>query len=207
MVEQKIKTTSVILSQNTTIMRELEKYVQENFPDELEKVRRNFANEFPRLTDAEKTIIYKYSDDDFTFVGVNKTLRNSEGLNVSEFAKYLNFALSKLPKTKGITTFRGVYKSDIDFDKLVYAHESGTLWTDYGFFSTSHNRIIADGCGDLIFIVFGKNGKAIEKISKFGAGNFDNEEEVLFKSGTLFKVLDISTRRNQTIIKLREFRT
>ena len=37
-------------------MRELEKYVQENFPDELEKVRQDFANVFLRLTDAEKTV-------------------------------------------------------------------------------------------------------------------------------------------------------
>ena len=193
--------------QNGTIMRELEKYVQENFPDELEKVRQDFANTFLRLTDAEKTIIYKYSDDDFTFVGINKVLRDSEGLSMPEFAKYLNVALSKLPKTKGIPTYRGIEKADIDFEKLVYAYENKTLWTDYGFFSTSRNRIIADSYGDLIFVVSGKNAKSIEKISKFGAGNLENEEEVLFKSGTSFKVLDISTRRNQTIIKLREYQT
>ena len=56
-VEQNIKTTSVISSQNTTIMSELEKYVQENFPDELEKVRRDYPNEFPHLlTDAGKPL-------------------------------------------------------------------------------------------------------------------------------------------------------
>ena len=83
MVEQKLKTTSVILSQNTTIMSELEKYVQENFPAELEKVRRDFANEFPHLTDAEKTIIYKNTDEDDTHVAVNKTLRDSKGQKIT----------------------------------------------------------------------------------------------------------------------------
>jgi hypothetical protein len=187
------------------MMRELEKYVQENFPDELEKVRRDFANEFPKLTDAEKTIVYKYTDDDFTFMGINGALRRSEGLIVPEFAKYLDFALSKLPKSKLITTYRGTNKSRLDFEKLLYAFENRTLWTDYGFFSTSHSRIVADSYGDLIFIILGKRGKAIEKISKFGARNLENEEEVLFNRGTSFKVLSISESRNKTIIKLREY--
>ena len=53
-------------------MRELERYVQENFPDELEKVQQDFKNEFLRLTDAEKTIIYEYSDDTFNTEGYSK---------------------------------------------------------------------------------------------------------------------------------------
>ena len=53
-------------------MRELERYVQENFPDELEKVQQDFKNEFLRLTDAEKTIIYEYSDDTFNTEGYPK---------------------------------------------------------------------------------------------------------------------------------------
>ena len=184
-------------------MRELEKYVQENFLDELEKVRTDFANDFPKLTDAEKTIIYKYTDDDFTFMGVNKALRDSEGLKVPEFAKYLNFALSKMPNYKEIT-YRGTELSEFDLEKYIKSFQNRTLLTEYGFLSTSRDRMIAESYGDIIFKVIGRRGKSIEKISKFGANSFDNEQEVLFRKGTNFNVFNMSKSRHQTIIHLIE---
>ena len=184
-------------------MRELEKYVIENFPDELEKVRRDFADELPHLTDAEKTIIYKYSDDDFTFSGVNKTLRNSEGLVVPDFAKYLNSALWNLPNYKQIT-YRGIYLEDIYLEKYVKAFQNRTILTEYGFTSSSRDRMIAEGYGDIFFKIIGKRGKSIEKVCKFGASNFENEEEVLFRKNTSFNVINMSKSRNLTIFNLIE---
>lgn len=184
-------------------MRELEKYVRENFPDELEKVIRDFANEFPKLTDAEKTIIYKYSDDDFTFFGVNKTLRESEGLIVPEFAKYLDLALSKLPNYVG-TVYRGTPLTDIEFKRYTQALEYETPITEHFFVSSSHLINIAEGYGDFQFKIFSKTGKSIEKISKFGVQNFDNEYEVLFPKESSFEVLEISQTRFFTYISLNE---
>ena len=184
-------------------MRELEKYVQENFFDELEKVRRDFSNEFPRLTDAEKTIIYKYTDDDFTFIGINQTLRRSEGLIVDDFAKYLDFALSKLPNYNQIT-YRGTELDEKDVEKYIKSYQNGTILTEFGFFSTSRDRMIAESYGDIFFKVFGKRGKSIEKISKFGAGYLENEEEVLFRKNTPFKVFNMSKSRSHTIFHLLE---
>lgn len=184
-------------------MKELEKYVQENFPDELEKVRRDFANEFPRLTDAEKTIIYKYTDDDFTFMGINNALRRNEGVIVPEFAKYLDFALSKLPNYVG-TVYRGTPLNDIDFERYVQALRNETIITEHFFVSSSLLIDIAEGYGDFQFKIFCKTGKSIEKISKFGVQSFDNEFEVLFRKQSKFEVLEISQSRFYTKIILNE---
>lgn len=55
-----------------------------------------------------------------------------------------------------------------------------------------------------VFIILSKRGKDIEKIAKFGVDSGQNEKEIVFKSGSRFKVLDIKEAENKITIMLEE---
>ena len=116
---------------------------------------------------------------------------------------HLNIALKKLPNYSQIT-YRGTELKEIDLEKYIKSFHNRTILTEYAFFSTSRDRMIAESYGDIFFKIIGKNGKSIEKISKFGSNNIDNEQEVLFRINTSFKVLSMSKSKNFTTFNLLE---
>jgi NAD:arginine ADP-ribosyltransferase len=74
----------------------------------------------------------------------------------------------------------------------------------YGFISASKSPRVANQFGQILLIIFSKNGKSIENISKFGTNSSSNEQKILFPSGSTFNVLDIEENNNNTIIILQE---
>jgi ADP-ribosyltransferase exoenzyme len=187
-------------------MRNLKKYVQTHLQTELDIIRTSErANVLLELSLEEKAIVYKYTDDDMTFIGLNKELRKNKGQNPSEFAQYLDSALSKLKNYVGLV-YRSTDLPEHIFDEYKSALINKTIITEYAFISTSQSEIVAkEGYpSDFLFEIFSKNGKAIEKISKFGLNSFDNEYEVLFTKGSRFKVLDITKFQYYTLITLKE---
>lgn len=179
----------------------LKEYVEIKYPDALNAIRHSeSAKDVIELTDYEKAIIYAYSDEGYA---VNAELRNLQGQQMPEFARYLNKALSKLPSKKGVV-YRGIWRIDSILEKYRLAVKTGEILIEYGFTSTSRVRDIAEQFGEIILNISSKNGKAIEKFTKFGSSSFDNEEEILFKCGSKFKVLRIIEKNNFIVINLEE---
>jgi ADP-ribosyltransferase exoenzyme len=184
-------------------VNQLNQYVQQNFQETLEIVRSNGrANALNMLTLEEKAIIYEYTD--WEYLSVNSSLRESKGTIVSEFAQYLDTVLSKLPNYVGVV-YRRTELSEAVLDIFQNAYLNDIPIVEYGFLSTSQSQIVASGfSGDFSFEIFSKTGKLIENIAKNGTFSYENEEEVLFRKNTHFKVLDIIKKPKMILIRLKE---
>ena len=84
------------------------------------------------------------------------------------------------------------------------AFKTGEILIEYGFTSASQSRSIAEQFGEIILDISSKNGKPIEKLTKFGASVMDNEQEVLFESSSKFIVRNIVERNSFIYISLKE---
>ncbi len=185
---------------------DIEKYIYENFSDALEIVKNSSrATILPHLSLAEKTIIYKYTDDDFTYLDVNRHLRQNKGINPSEFAQHLDMALSKIENFRGLV-YRSTDLPDDVFGAYKTALKQRTFFIEYGFLSSSKSELVAKESytDNYLFEIYGKNGKPIEKIAKFGLNSFDNEFEILFRKNTKFRVLAIDEFKRYTQITIKE---
>lgn len=185
-------------------MNQLEQYVHQNFQESYEEVSNSQRAHFlPILTLEEKTIIYEYTN--WEYLAVNSSLRKSNGTNVSEFAQYLDKILAKLPNYKD-SVYRGAELPEPIFDKFQQAFLNKTPIIEHAFLSTSKSQIVAQEyfVGNFLFEIFGKKGKSIENIAKFGTYSYDNEQEVLFRKNSRFKVSDITKRSKYTLITLKE---
>ena len=58
--------------------------------------------------------------------------------------------------------------------------------------------------GNVLFRLYSRSGKEIEKIAKFGTSNPQNEKEVLFKPNSRFKMLEITQETNYSLITMEE---
>lgn len=180
---------------------ELNEYVELKYPDALNAIRESkSAKEVTELTEHEKAIIYAYSDEGYE---INAELRKFRELVTPEFAVHLNAALAKLPSTKAVV-HRGIWRIDSVLKMYQNAFQTGDVLIEYGFTSASRSRGIAEQFGEIILDIFSENGKSIEKFAKFGTSTFDNEEEVLFKSSSMFRVTGIKEKNNLIIISLEE---
>lgn len=180
-------------------MRKLEKYVQTHLQTEIDIIRTSErANVFLELSLAEKALIYRYTDSGHF---VNETLRESKGEKVPEFAKHLDSALAKLPSYNFL-----VYRGEPLINLKIYqnALESKQEITAFAFTSCSVRREPASQFGQILLRIISKNGKLIEKVSKFGINSPFNEQEVLFAMMSKFVVLDIKEENNLHIITLEE---
>jgi hypothetical protein len=112
----------------------------------------------------------------------------------------LNRALEKLPPYEG-TVVRG---SDIPPEMLA-RYRPGEVITEYAFLSTSLNPAVARSsafAGNVEFRIVSLSGRDISSFSKFPA-----EQEILFRSGTEFYVIDrvVDPVTGRTIIDMIEF--
>ena len=178
-------------------MKELKKYVQDRLKDELKVIRQGYASVLPELSVEEKTLIYWYTDSGS--MGLNELLKESKGKKISKLGEYLDIALSKLPNFEGIT-FRGDNLSSYEIAKYQQALDSEITIIDPTFVSSSRLKNKANEYRrTIMFEIFSKNGKHIEKVSKFV-----NEQEVLFRRNSQFWVLDIEKRDSYVYIILQE---
>lgn len=180
---------------------DLKEYVESKYPNALNAIRESkSAKEVTELTEHEKAIIYAYSDEGYE---VNAELRKFRELVTPEFAVHLNAALAKLPDTER-SVYSGIWCIDSVLETYKNALKTGDVLIEYGFTSASKSRSIAEQFGEIILHIASENGKSIEKFTKFRASAYDNEQEVLFKSSSAFRVLDIREKNNLIIIDLEE---
>lgn len=127
---------------------------------------------------------------------INAELRsNKPSLKALSFARILNRALNKLPYYKG-----NVWR-DVDLpEKALAAYSAGEVVTEKGFVSSSRDEFERfDSARPHRLLIHSKNGKIIEKISVLPL-----EYEVLFRSGTKFKVLKRTQEKGYLLIELQE---
>jgi hypothetical protein len=122
------------------------------------------------------------------YLEINKALRGqvSDESRMSRSqaaAQLINSALSKLP-SYGKQSYRGTHLLPEDLDK----YEIGKTYQDPAFGSTSFDAKYVHG-GNTYFIYYPKPKKSLAKDVTALSG-FDQESEVLYPSGTRFKVLD-----------------
>ena len=184
-------------------MTHLEQYIEKYHAESLEKVKTLFADIIQELTIYEKTAIYKYTDDDLTHFRLNNFLRSNQHNTSNELADLIEIALSKLPNYKDVV-YRGIENDLGIVQKYKDAYENNVPIVEYGFTSTTRLYSIAHQYGSIIFEIFGKNGKLIEKISKFGTQSTINEREILFNRNTHFEVTDFIVFSDYTLITLNE---
>jgi hypothetical protein len=131
------------------------------------------------MTAADAVPIIAYSGSHY--VSVNNQLRAGKMTEAQDkFRRSLNAGLDKLP-SHNETTYR---KASLDSQQSAL-YEVGYVVEERGFMSTSKNQ--GTWSGDHNFTVHGKNGKDIQKLS-----SHPSEAEVLFKSGSRFKVVSRS---------------
>jgi hypothetical protein len=181
-------------------MKELEDYVHNRLAAEFDIVSRQMPNKLVSvLTNEEKALIYKYSNDGFY---VNERLREGEQKKIP-FAEYLDFALSKLPDYEGVI-FRGAKLSQMQIVRYQVASDNDSIVFNPSFLSCTLKRSIARQFGTVIFEIYVKNGKLIETFSKFGIDSNQNEREVLLRKSSKFLITGVEKEDNYTIITAEE---
>lgn len=180
---------------------DLQKYVDRSLSQELNEVVNSYRkNELLDLSNYEKAIIYKYSDDGFE--ALNEALR--ENHTMPTLGRHLVHVLNKLPDYR-LLCYRAVELSTAKLEKYYEAFEKGIVITERSFLSCSKSKSIALAfCSSPLFIILSRQGKDIEKIAKFGINSGQNEGEILFKPNTKFNVLKITEEKSRIAITLEE---
>lgn len=131
---------------------------------------------------------------------INRYLRRgrepkNEMLNAYE--RVLNIAMSKLKSYSG-PVFRGTDLTEEQFGKYLAAMERKEPFIEAAFFSTT-SSMGQKFKGNTMYVVRSKNGKIVREISEF-----PTEDEILFKSGTSFKVVRAAEIEGKYEIELEE---
>lgn len=149
------------------------------------------ARKAVQLSRSNAAAISHYTHDSYA---INRGLWRDKGTHV-DVVKQINNALDRFPNHVG-TVFRNV---DMSRQSSRDRYEVGNTVTEKGFISTTTKRDTGFG-GDFKFVIHSKTGKQI-----WGHSNHPEEREVMFKSGTKFKVMAKHVAKNGiTVIYLRE---
>jgi hypothetical protein len=135
------------------------------------------------LSDAEFLALFSYTASHWR--PLNKALRDCDSDVLIEERPYiatLNTALSKLPDYKG-AVWRGIYIPEEDLDHTSKQFEEGSRVAFPAFTSTSAAGQMYDL--NVSMLIHSKHGKRIDDFSAH-----EVEYEVLFRSGTQFKVIN-----------------
>ena len=138
-----------------------------------------------RLTDLERMAIWIYTTPRDWHRLVNEALWSGRvSREVRVFASVLNRALLKLPRVSG-TVYRGTFIRHQP-DVFLSRHKVGETVTWPGFTSTTRTRHNAY-VGNVLFRIESMTGRSLQ-----GYAADEADEEVLFGTGTSYKVLDIA---------------
>lgn len=130
------------------------------------------------LTDQEILAIHVYTGEEFEAINDRLRQETNPTDELLAFTETLKKALMRLPAYEG-----EVYRAGSLPPEELLRHQMGAIITYPAFTSASlHQKPLL---GPHRFIVRSKTGRSIEKFSQF-----EEEREVLFISGTQFKVLD-----------------
>ncbi len=184
-------------------MTKAEKYATKSLSKEIKEVENSARiNNLPNLSVFEKAAILKYTEDGFEYL--NEKLRKSEGKEKTDFGKIIDQSLAKLDDFKGLV-YRCVTLTKRELQLYRDAFDLGNPITEYAFLSTSKSKTTAYMFGkNTVFKIYSRTGKDIQKIAKFGSDHPQNEQEVLFRKGRSFHILDISKEDSRTLITMEE---
>ena len=133
-----------------------------------------------------------------------KYYENQKGEEINDFGTYLNSSLNKLQRFEELV-YRGVNLSKTELNRYINSFNKNLLVTEFSFISTSKSRLIAMSFnGNVLFRIFSRTGKDIEKITKFGINGPYNEKEVLFHTNRKFRILDIKKEIAYSLITMEE---
>ena len=151
-----------------------------------------------RLTAEDKQAILKYmSAASYT---INEKLRTSTPIENEEMilVSNLNIALDKMPKYKGNLRRSLYFDEDIAVQKFVAEYVPGESIKYKEFLSATKGRELYNPDGQVqIFIRDSENGRDISSIN-------DDEQEVLYKTGSEFVVVDKIGENGKYFILLEE---
>ncbi len=189
------------MSANVEGEPEIEKFVKARYPGALQEViRQNIGEELPFLSIYEKTLVYEYTNEGYE--NLNETLWAGKE---SEFERYLNAVLDKLPDYVGVV-HRGTVLTKNEVERYILAFEQNSLITEPAFTSASKSILTAGvfSKGKVLFQIFSKSGKEIDTLSFYGRRSEQDEKEVLFKSKTQFLVGEVRVEGEKIFITLVE---
>ena len=157
-----------------------------------------------RLTDDETAAVKRYvSSDSYK---INERLRSRSPLTQDEqqFVDELDHALDKLPDYNG-TVFRNIsfdMVDDEEFEKFILRHAIGgkVTYRAYTSASKSTDGYPIDGDKIVSYTIKVKHGK---DINHFGFG-IPEEQEVLLKRRTRFKILEAARDGNMIFLTMEE---
>lgn len=147
------------------------------------------------LTDEEGAAIYAYTTN--LYKKINPKMRAGKLSKKDEgFISVVEQGLAKLPAFEGVT-YRRVDLAEADLSR----YQVGAVVTETAFTSSSKKQGLSSFDGYVQFEIIGKNGKQIEKLSKY-----PQQYEVLFGEKTKFYVEDYqeNDKLNKVQIKLVE---
>lgn len=144
-----------------------------------------------QLTTEERLVIQDYSDDYFSCMNTYLRQDKIKSPEIDYYIQTLNKALDKLPSYQGVV-IRG---ADLP-PEIAKLHTKGQVVNYAAFTSTSTSQV---PWGKDRFIIISKTGKPIMNLS-----GIKEEYEVLFKSHTRFKVLDVFKEGEVTYYVMKE---
>lgn len=186
-------------------MNRAEKYAKQYLSAEIKEIESSARIDYlPNISIYEKAAILKYTEGGYE--DLNECLRKSEGKEKTDLGKIIDQSLSKLDKHKGLV-YRCVTLSKKELKRYKDAFELKKPIVEHTFLSTSKSKTTAYMFGkNTIFRIYSRTGKDIEKIAKFGIDHPQNEQEVLFGTGSSFDILDISKEGSLTLITMEEIK-
>jgi len=125
---------------------------------------------------------------------INAALRTGNDAALQKFKPVIEAACSGLSKMVDEAFVGTVYRGTNLTSDLSAMYRTGARVTEFGFTSTTRNFAEKFG-GNTLFVIKSKTGRMIDKLS-----SFENEAEVLFAPGTVFRVLSRTVEGNVTKI-------
>jgi hypothetical protein len=200
-VREKIKSALNLIDKQSNInIEKQEKDVLQLFRDDSDIPNvSTFKDEREKygLSEAEIISVKTYTNDYYTTI--NKALReknvNSEQ---SSFNDVLNRTLDKLESYEGVV-YRGVKLNEKQIQIYKDAFENKKEHIEFGFTSTSRDSQTAgyfgvDLGGNVQIKILSKTGRNLDDVSISHA----SEQEILFKSGTKFKITQFKKKRGKS---------
>ena len=144
-----------------------------------------------KMSPEEMVAISYYTDDGYSCMNSYLRKEDQKDENINFLVETMNSGLSKLPSYKGLVKRGGKLPESVKAK-----HTPGSIVT-YGAYTSSStsNGFSAED----MFLIYSKNGKPI-----MGLSSHSSEYEVLFKSNSQFKVIDVWSKENHSYYILKE---
>lgn len=161
-----------------------------------EYVAQRYPNWYAKLTQDEKQALSQYIGSDS--YKINEKLYTNVPLTKEEenTIKYIDNALDKISNYEGYVNRSVFIKNQDHLNEILSVFNNKNLigsWSSY----VSASKGIYDDTAELQFRILSKTGKDISSLNK-------NEQEILFKRNTKFKIVDYGPKNGKININLEE---